>query len=105
MMVFGGKYSHTILKRAKQGEFKVQDDFGGTVHDYISTQDEINFAEACVAACKEQPVYARVDCMWDEDGALCLSELEMIEPELWFRNDEKSPKRMAEAIMTYIKNQ
>ena len=28
-MIFGGKYSHAVLKKAKPGDFRVQDDFGG----------------------------------------------------------------------------
>ena len=30
LMLFGGEYSH-VLKKAKKGDFRVQDDFGGTV--------------------------------------------------------------------------
>ena len=33
LMVFDGKFTHAILKKAKPGDFRVQDDFGGTVHD------------------------------------------------------------------------
>ncbi|MDA9730983.1 hypothetical protein N9U72_02680, partial [Gammaproteobacteria bacterium] len=35
LMVFDGKFTHAILKKAKPGDFRVQDDFGGTVHDYM----------------------------------------------------------------------
>ena len=28
VMLFGGKYSHAVLKKAKKGDFRVQDDFG-----------------------------------------------------------------------------
>ena len=101
-MVFGGKYSHAILKRAKQGDFRVQDDFGGTVHSYSASTEEKKFAEQAVAQCKQLPVYARVDVMWDNNNQLCLSELEMIEPELWFRSDDCAAKAMADAIVHYM---
>ena len=45
LMVFDGKFTHAILKKAKPGDFRVQDDFGGTVHDYKPTEEEIKFAE------------------------------------------------------------
>ncbi|MFB0926003.1 MAG: hypothetical protein QMB65_12110, partial [Vicingaceae bacterium] len=40
-MVFGGKYSHAVLKKAKAGDFRVQDDHGGTIHPYKASFKEI----------------------------------------------------------------
>ncbi len=97
-MVFGGKYSHAVLKKAKAGDFRVQDDFGGTVHPYEANPEEIAFIEKAIAACSPVPLYARVDVIWDNHGALCLGELEMIEPELWFRMNDASADQLAEAI-------
>ena len=97
LMVFDGKFSHAILKKAQPGDFRVQDDFGGTVHDYTPTKHEINFAEKVFASCKTIPVYGRVDIVWDNKRNFYLSELEIIEPELWIRNYPKSAERIAEA--------
>ncbi len=98
LMVFDGKFTHAILKKAKPGDFRVQDDFGGTVHDYIPTKEEINFAEKVFASCKTNPIYGRVDIVWDNDKNFYLSELEIIEPELWIRNHPKSAEKIAEAV-------
>lgn len=98
MMVFNGIFAHAILKRAKEGDFRVQDDFGGTVHEYNPTEDEILFAEAAVKACPELPIYARVDIFEDNDGNIALSELELIEPELWFRNNKPAAMALAKGI-------
>ncbi len=98
MMVFGGTYSHTVLKKAKPGDFRVQDDFGGTVHEYEANAKEIKFAEDAVKACSTLPLYARVDIVWDDDNNLCLSELELIEPELWFRNRPEAADFLAELV-------
>ena len=98
MMVFNGKFTHAILKKAKAGDFRVQDDFGGTVHDHSPTQEEIEFAENCVNACLEIPIYARVDIFEDNQGNIALSELELIEPELWFRNHPEAAKQLAKGI-------
>lgn len=95
LMVFGGKYSHAVLKKAKPGDFRVQDDFGGTVHAYEPSDEEIAFAERVVSVCDTIPLQARVDFIWDNEGELCVSELELIEPELWFRNREGSAELLA----------
>jgi len=98
LMVFDGKFTHAILKKAQPGDFRVQDDFGGTVHNYIPTKAEINFAEKVFETCKTKPVYGRVDIVWDNDKNFYLSELEIIEPELWIRNFPKCAERIAEAV-------
>lgn len=102
-VVFGGKFSHAILKKARAGEFRVQDDFGGTVHDYDASKEEIEFAEMVVSKCKPLPVYGRVDVIKDNKGKFAVSELELIEPELWFRNKPESADMYAEAILEAIK--
>ena len=98
LMVFDGKFTHAILKKAQPGDFRVQDDFGGTVHNYIPTKAEINFAEKVFKTCNTKPVYGRVDIVWDNDKNFYLSELEIIEPELWIRNYPKCAERIAEAV-------
>ncbi len=102
LMVFNGKYTHAILKRAKQGDFRVQDDFGGTVHPYDPTSEEITLAEAAFRACVELPAYGRADIVWDENGNPLLSELEIIEPELWIRNHPPAAVPFAEGILAKL---
>ncbi len=98
MMFFGGKYTHTILKKAKAGDFRVQDDFGGTVHPYKASKSEIAFGQKTLEALDEVPDYARVDVLWDSNGNPILSELELIEPELWFRFNPDSANVFAEHL-------
>jgi glutathione synthase/RimK-type ligase-like ATP-grasp enzyme len=105
MMVFNGKFTHAVLKKAKQGDFRVQDDFGGSVHNYSPKQEEILFAENTVKACKELPIYARVDIFTDNNSNLALAELELIEPELWFRHHPKAATILAKAINQRISNE
>ncbi|WP_223033328.1 ATP-grasp domain-containing protein [Hanstruepera marina] len=102
LMVFNGQFTHAVLKKAKIGDFRVQDDFGGTVHSHIPSKEEIVFAENAVKACKELPIYARVDIFTDNDGQIALSELELIEPELWFRNHPKAADVLALSLKSEI---
>ena len=102
LMLFNGRFTHAVLKKAKSGDFRVQDDFGGTVEDYRASKDEISFAERAVACCQSLPVYARVDIIRDNNNQLCLAELELIEPELWFRRFPPAVDSFAEAIAVHI---
>jgi glutathione synthase/RimK-type ligase-like ATP-grasp enzyme len=101
-MLFGGKFTHAVLKKAKPGDFRVQDDFGGTVHSYDPSPREISWAEKVVALCNPLPVYARVDAIWDNTQNPALAELELIEPELWFRYYPEAAEKMADALMSYL---
>lgn len=97
LIVIGGKTTHAIRKTAKAGDFRVQDDHGGTAHPYEPSGAEIAFAEKAVAACPMEPLYARVDFVMAPDGPR-LMELELIEPELFFRFCPSSAERLAESV-------
>lgn len=98
LMVFDGTYSHAVLKKAKAGDFRVQDDFGGSVHPHSAWDQQIAFAEKVVGAVPEPPLYARVDIFRDNDGNWALAELEIFEPELWFRLNPGAAGILARAI-------
>ena len=98
MMLFNGEFTHAVLKIAKPGDFRVQDDFGGSVHEYQPSADQIAFAQKVVNAAPELPVYARVDLFKDNDGNWALAELEIFEPELWFRRNPSAAQKLAKAI-------
>ncbi|MCE9612343.1 MAG: hypothetical protein K8R23_19260 [Chthoniobacter sp.] len=98
LIVIGGRCTHAVRKIAKPGDFRVQDDHGGTVHPHTPAADEITFAESAVAACAQVPLYARVDAVRDDSGALSLMELELVEPELFFRFSPPAADALAAAI-------
>lgn len=102
LVMIGGKYSHTIRKRVKEGDFRVQDDFGGTVHPHTPSVDEIALAEAAMAACDPVPLYGRVDILRDAEGRPAVSELELIEPELWFRFHPAAAGVFAENVIQLL---
>jgi glutathione synthase/RimK-type ligase-like ATP-grasp enzyme len=101
-MFFGEEYSHAVLKKAKEGDFRVQDDYGGTVHKYVASEKEVEFAYEAIKACPEKPAYARVDMIEDNDGELAVSELELIEPELWFRFRPEAADLLAEEVISRL---
>ncbi|MGL4422219.1 MAG: hypothetical protein ACRCZF_16235, partial [Gemmataceae bacterium] len=104
LMVFGGKYSFAVRKVVKPGDFRVQDDFGGTVHRYEPTAEQIELAEHAMAACSPVPVYGRVDMVRGNDGRLAIMEMELIEPELWLRYHPPAADTFADAVVQFLEN-
>lgn len=102
VMIFGGEYSHSVLKKAKKGDFRVQDDFGGSVEKINPSLEIIELAEKTVKSLKTMPLYARVDIILDNDSSPVISELELIEPELWFRFKEESAYKLAEIVKDFL---
>ena len=102
VMLFGGEYSHSVLKKAKKGDFRVQDDFGGSVEKINPSLEIIELAEKTVKSLKTMPLYARVDIIFDNGSNPVISELELIEPELWFRFKEESAFKLAEIVKDFL---
>ena len=102
LMVMNGVYTHAIKKRAKQGDFRVQDDYGGSVHHLDPKPEQIKLAEDAMAACGQKLAYGRVDMVQDESGRWCIMELEVIEPELWIRYHPESAQPFADGIVEIL---
>lgn len=97
-MVFGDQVTHAVLKVAKSGDFRVQDDYGGSVHDHALSDEDMAFARKAVQSVSPRPLYARVDAFRDNHNNLALGELELIEPELWFRNHPPAADLLAAEV-------
>ncbi len=98
MIVIGGKFTHAVLKKAKEGDFRVQDDFGGSIAIYNPSKEMVKLAEKCTRILTPIPSYARVDIIWDNFRELAVSELELIEPELWFRLNPNAAQKLAQHV-------
>ena len=95
LFYFGGKYSHAISKHPAQGDFRVQEQFGGVERSIAAPADAKALAEAALMATDKlldcRPLtYARIDMVRDGEGVFRLMELELIEPSLFlhFAADE-----------------
>jgi glutathione synthase/RimK-type ligase-like ATP-grasp enzyme len=102
LFYFGGVYSHTILKSPKRGDFRVQEEHGGRITAVAPEHDLRETADNIVASIS-QLLYARVDLVRNDSGKFLLMELELIEPALYFRMDEESPRRFATALDELMK--
>lgn len=78
-----GEFSHALVKRAKSGDYRIQEAYGGTSQAIDPTPDDRASAQAVLTALATPPLYARVDMVRGQAGELLLMELEVIEPFLF----------------------
>lgn len=95
------KYSHAVLKRAKSGDFRVQDQFGGYLDDSSPSASLIAQAQLIVDVIEEPLLFARVDGI-EIDGKFQLMELELIEPLLFLSQDPLASQRFSQAIVSLL---
>ena len=83
ILLFDDQFSHAIVKRPRDGDFRVQPHLGGSEVSCDPPPGSIDLARAALAAAPAPATYARVDMIADEEGELRIMELELIEPSLW----------------------
>lgn len=86
LIFFNKNFSHAILKKPKKGDFRVQQELGGTATMATADEKTVRQARDILHLYNEPLLYARVDGIVKE-GEFQLMELELIEPELFLMND------------------
>jgi glutathione synthase/RimK-type ligase-like ATP-grasp enzyme len=100
LMLFGGVFSHAVLKKPATGDFRVQPHLGGTTEPCGIPDGAEALAKAALAAAPAATTYARVDMLRDDDGELRLMELELVEPALFLDHAPEQAKQMfADAVL------
>ncbi|MEQ9300133.1 MAG: hypothetical protein RIF33_16285 [Cyclobacteriaceae bacterium] len=100
LMFFDKKFSHAVLKKAKAGEYRVQEEFGGNYSVVEPDEAIVRFASEVLATVADPCLYARVDLVLYK-GQPMLMELELIEPELFLLSDDIR-KRLVTSITSYF---
>ncbi len=98
---FGKKYSHAVLKRPNNGDFRVQEEHGGFSEAKIPDDHLIKQAQSIINSLNDSLLYARVDAI-EINEKLALMELELIEPVLFLSHLALAPQRFAEAIIAAV---
>jgi len=99
-----GRFSHAVRKRPMPGEFRVQEEHGGSVERELPAERLVRQAVRALAAAPGAagatvaPLYARVDGLV-VDGALVVTELELIEPKLYFGWAEGAAEELAGVVV------
>jgi glutathione synthase/RimK-type ligase-like ATP-grasp enzyme len=100
LFYFGGEFSHAIKKVPQKGDFRVQEEHGGSLHSIAVDSEQLAIAEKALAAMPCDVLYARVDLV-KQNNHWAIMELELIEPSLYFNLDPQSPLRFVEALVRY----
>ena len=91
------RFSHSVKKVPKEGDFRVQEELGGSVHAIAAPQHVIDAAVRIVSLIEGDVLYARVDVV-DRPQGVTLMELELIEPWLFLKTAPELTRRFAESI-------
>jgi glutathione synthase/RimK-type ligase-like ATP-grasp enzyme len=99
LIFIDGKFTHAVKKQPRLGDFRVQKSFGGTSETCEPSEAEEEVARHALECLDTVPLYARVDLVADSAGGALLIELELIEPDLFFRHDPRAATCLADALV------
>lgn len=102
LMLFGGEFSHAVVKRPRSGDFRVQPHLGGVTLPSSPPPGAVTLAKEALAAAPAAATYARVDIVPDDEGTLRIMELELIEPALYLDYSKGSTDRFTSAILRSV---
>ena len=100
IILFGGKFSHAVIKTPAAGEFRVQPHLGGIDQYAVPPHGAVALAKAALAAAPAPALYARVDMIANAAGKLKIMELELIEPALFLHHAPDKGVAFASAVRT-----
>jgi glutathione synthase/RimK-type ligase-like ATP-grasp enzyme len=101
VIAIGGVVTHAVRKRVTAGEWRVHAEFGGRSEAILVDDRLASAAHTAIAAVQPIPTYARVDLVENPTGELQLIELELVEPELFFRLAAHAATRLAHDVLTH----
>jgi glutathione synthase/RimK-type ligase-like ATP-grasp enzyme len=103
LIFFDKQYSHSVIKTPKQGDFRIQSQFGGTYTLYEPPAYVIEAAHFGLSQIDANLCYARVDGIEKEDK-FYIMEVELIEPDLYFQYCPQAKKMFVSSIVKYMKD-
>ena len=104
LFFFNGEFSHCVLKRPKEKDFRVQEEHGGKFKSVVPSEQQKTIGKNIIDKLAVLPLYGRTDLVRTADNDFALMELELIEPSLYFNMDSESPTRFANAFAERFKN-
>jgi glutathione synthase/RimK-type ligase-like ATP-grasp enzyme len=94
----GYRFLHAVGKSPAAGDFRVQADFGGSATPFQASPELRDLALQTLAALPAQVLFARVDLVDWRTNPL-IGEIELIEPELFFRCDSNSARTFVQGMI------
>ena len=100
LLLFDGKLSHSVIKRPKSGDFRVQPHLGGITQACAPPPGGEALAHAALAAAPAHATYARIDMVEGDEGELMIMEMELVEPALFLKEAPHGSDAFASAILS-----
>ena len=104
-----GEFTHGVRKVPVKGDYRVQDDFGAHDEPFAFEDEDIDLARRTLSTCgqvlgrkPDSLLYGRVDFLRDAEGALCINEVELVEPSLFFRHGAHAAEALAAALIARL---
>ncbi len=95
------RFSHAVHKLPRLGDFRVQSNFGGTANAVEPSDAIVRFSEEALSCVPPEAIFARVDIVdWKTDPKI--GELELIEPDLFFRDCKDSSDKLQAALIHHV---
>lgn len=97
LMFVEGEFTHAVRKRVAAGDFRVQEEHGGSFEAEAVSAALVSEARQILAMAPAPTLYGRVDAVLS-GGELLLMELEVVEPDLFLTTAPHAADRLAAAI-------
>ena len=98
LIFFENTHSHTLVKKPKRGDFRVQEEHGGILTPVEKPDIKmVNEAKKILNSLPYKSLYSRIDFVKRENHFL-LMEVELIEPSLYFNLNPNAAKKFASII-------
>lgn len=98
---FNKEFSHCVLKTPKQGDFRVHHYLGGSIDYPIPEKDKLEEVKTYLDFIEGDVLYTRIDGVYI-NGVFHLMELELIEPYLFFNEDNNRLNNYYKAFLNLL---
>ena len=104
LIFFNGKYSHGVIKKPREGDFRVQKQYGGLYQSFDPDAELLQVADSIIQQIRQPLLFARVDGVMINDK-FHLMELELIEPDLYLEFGTDIKKRFVACVVDHFARQ
>jgi glutathione synthase/RimK-type ligase-like ATP-grasp enzyme len=104
LIYIDNRFSHSVIKKPRRGDFRVQREFGGSVQEAQPPDMVVKFADSVLEKLDSRILFARVDLIASQQD-VWLMELELIEPELFLDIVPEAAEHLARSIAVRLSRQ
>ena len=101
LIYYGEEFSHSVIKKVKQGDYRAHPDYGAEVLLYTPSEEEIEVGHQVLEAVGSPTEFARLDLIPSDDGPVVI-ELELIDPMMFFNHQPETAENYADHIEDYL---